>query len=63
MPKIVRTVEFCEDAKNLIRGGYSKKETAKRLAKKYFGPEGKISYKTIRIALEEGPLSPKEPKL
>ncbi|EMN30959.1 hypothetical protein LEP1GSC083_2028 [Leptospira interrogans serovar Pyrogenes str. L0374] len=47
----------------MTRNGHSKRDTAKKLAKKYLGPNGKISTKTIRIALEEGPLAPKEPKL
>ncbi|WP_001127179.1 hypothetical protein [Leptospira interrogans] len=63
MPKVIRTFEFCEDVKTMVRNGHSKRDTAKKLAKKYLGPNGKISTKTIRIALEEGPLAPKEPKL
>ncbi|MDI7198028.1 hypothetical protein QMM61_15170 [Leptospira santarosai] len=54
MPKTIRTVDFVEQVKDLIRKGYDKSEVARRLAKED-GREKSYSYKLINSCIEEGP--------
>lgn len=54
MPRVIRTTDFVEKAKDLKRRGYTKVDIARKLATEN-GEEKPYSIKLINDALEKGP--------
>ncbi|WP_078126229.1 hypothetical protein [Leptospira alexanderi] len=60
MPKVIRTIDFVSEVKDLARRGYTKTDISKKLSEKYLGNGKKLTPRTITKALTEGPFRGKQ---